>query len=207
MLMIHTVLRATLRDAVRLVRGVADGDRERASVIADHVLEVAGGLHNHHHGEDLLLWDRLEERAPSCADHVGQMREQHTRIAERLAVAEEIAPAWRESATAADRDRLAAALDATVQVFEAHTGQEETDILPIAGTVFTQPEWDELGEHGRKSIPRERMMIQLGTILDSSGPYREVFWKELPPPVRLLYRLFGKRQYERHKALIEGTAA
>jgi hypothetical protein len=204
MLMIHTVLRALLADAHRLVRGVADGDADRAAVVGAYALEVAGGLHSHHHGEDLLLWDRLEQRAPSCAAHVTQMREQHAQVASRLEVVEAAVPVWTASASAADRDRVADAIQEVSTTLERHLGAEESVILPVAATTFSQREWGELGEHGRASTPKGRMWFQMGSMLANAGPYRDLLWGELPPPVRLLYKMVGERTYRRERATLDG---
>jgi hemerythrin-like domain-containing protein len=205
MLMIHTVLRALLADAIRLVRGVADGDRTRAATVGAYVLEVANGLHDHHHGEDELLWDRLRERAPSCAVHIAQMREQHAEVAALLETAEARVPVWTASAAAADRDRLADAVQTVLTVLDRHLGAEEREILPVAGTTLTPKEWGVLAEHGRASTPKGRMWFQLGLMLANAGPYRELLWGEMPPPVKLLYRVVGERRYRRERAVLDGV--
>jgi hypothetical protein len=205
MLMVHTILRAMLADALRLVRGVADGDRPRAELIGAHVLEVGAGLHSHHEGEDLLLWDRLKQRAPSCAVHVAQMREQHAEVAALLAVVDAAVPVWVASASAADRDAVAAGIVDVTTTLERHLGAEETDILPVVATTFSPKEWGELGAHGRASTPKGRMWFQLGEMLANAGPYRDLLWGELPPPVKVLYRTVGERSHRRERAELDRT--
>lgn len=59
----------------RLFNWLFEGGRDhgsRRTLVGDHIDVV--GLHLHHHGEDLLLWDRHQVRA--CAAR-GQMRVQH----------------------------------------------------------------------------------------------------------------------------------
>src|SRR6478735_7762717 len=92
MLTIHALFRRAFTDAPGLVRGVQDGDLTRLAPVAGHVREVAGALHHHHQGEDLLLWDTLEQRAPACALHVGLMRAQHTATAAQLTALFEVMP-------------------------------------------------------------------------------------------------------------------
>jgi hypothetical protein len=66
----------------------------------------------------------------------------------------------------------------------------------VAAGVFSQKEWDQLGEHGRAAIPRNRLFIQLGYILSSLSPAEgAAFFAQMPAPVRLLYRLIGSRQF------------
>lgn len=55
MLTIHRLMRRLFSDAPGLVRGVADGNRQRTAVIADQVAEISTGLHLHHYTEDTLL--------------------------------------------------------------------------------------------------------------------------------------------------------
>jgi hemerythrin-like domain-containing protein len=205
--MIHGVFRKGLTDAPALVRAVADGDTAHAAAVARHVEDLASGLHNHHHGEDLLLWDDLAARAPACAAHIDSMRAQHAEVARDLALLEPLIPVWAADATAAHREAVAGAVETVRDTLVKHLGAEEKEILPVASTVFSQEEWNKLGEHGRASIPKERQLIQLGYILESMPPEESRAWakKELPGFVRLLYRLVGKRQFDAEQRAIHGT--
>jgi hypothetical protein len=201
MVLIHKVFRQGFRDAPGLVRGVADGDRKRVEIVAPHVLKLAASLHSHHHGEDLLLWDTLEQRAPACALHVGQMRAQHAAVGALLDQVEAAIPVWVATAGADDRDKVATLMDQILATLEEHLGNEERLILPVAATSFTQAEWDKLGEHGRASIPKNEQFIQLGFIVDVLGPEEgQRFIREfLPGPLRLLWATIGKRQFANYK--------
>lgn len=208
MLTIHRLMRRLFADAPGLVLGVADGNRPRASVIADHVEEIAAGLHLHHHTEDLLLWDVLEQRAPACALHIGKMRAQHAVVSRLLAELTERLPRWRETAGSSERDVVAAILEDVSDALEAHLGQEERDILPVAGESMSQAEWDQLGKHGMSQIPKDRMLIQLGMMLQSMPAEERAGWlrAHVPPMGRLLYTLLGRRQFESHYRTVYGAA-
>jgi hypothetical protein len=208
MRMAHGLFRSLFADAPRLVRGVAAGDRDRAAIVADHVLEVTAGLHRHHSGEDLLLWDALAERSPGCALHVGLMRTQHQEVSDLLDEVDESARAWRRTGSGVARAELAERLDAVAAALLRHLGEEEEVILPAAAAVFSQREWNRLGEHGRAGIPRNRLFIQLGFILSSMEPdAARAFLAEMPPQVRVLFRMLGRRQYLAHRRRVYGTAA
>ena len=196
--MIHGMFRKVMGDAAPLVRSVAAGDLQHANKVASHVEDLIADLHNHHHGEDLMLWDELAARAPACAVHVDQMRVQHAAVSKQLDVVEALLPSWRESASTEQGEAVARALDTVRETFFAHMGQEEEQILPVASGVFSQPEWNKLGEHGRSTVPRERRLIQLGYILSSMSPDAAKAWSKanLPAPVRLLYRVVGRRQFD-----------
>ena len=204
---IHGMFRSILNEAPKLVRSVAQSDTEHAAAVAGHLSDLISGLHNHHHGEDLLLWDELAARAPACAAHVDQMRAQHAAVSDDLDALEALIPAWRETADVADREAVAAAVETVRSALFAHLGQEEEQILPIASGVFSQPEWDKLGEHGRASVPRDRQLIQLGYILNSMSPEDARAWAKanLPVPIRLLYRLVGRRQFEAEQRAVRGA--
>lgn len=197
MIMFHRNLRKLFADAIPLVRSVAPGDTAHSAAVADHLDEMSQTLHAHHHGEDLLLWDQLEARAPACALHVAQMKAQHASMAALLGELPVVVAPFRASPDAASIERLATALESINASLTAHLGQEEADILPIVAASMPQAEFDELGKHGRASVPGPRRLISLGYILDSMTPTEAETWMRanLPAPVRLLWRIVGRRQW------------
>lgn len=207
MVMIHNLYRMVFRDATGLVDGVADGDTRRAGIVADHLGELIESLHHHHHTEGLTLWDQLEAAAPGCEAHVARMKAEHQALSDRLDELGAELPAWRATASSADRAKVAAALQAAISTMGEHLGDEETTILPIAAGAMTQSAWDKIGEMGRAGTPRDKQFVQLGFILASMPEKERDAWrkKNLPAPVWLLYNLIGKRQYEKHRALVYGT--
>ena len=207
MLTIHVLFRRAFTDLPGLVRGVAPGDLERVGVLAPHVRSVATALHHHHDGEDLLLWDTLEQRAPACALHVGRMRAQHATTAAQLVVLEDALPQWEHTAQASARDAVAHALDDVRDTLLTHLGDEETAILPTAATVMSQREWGALHEHGMASVPRSELLLQLGWILDVVPAAERAGWlrANLPLPARILWRTVGRRRFATHRARIYAT--
>jgi hemerythrin-like domain-containing protein len=209
MLMIHGLMRSVFRDAAKLVHTAPPDDPDRAKVLGDHVIELADGLHRHHSGEDELLWDQLSAKSPGCAIHIGLMKRQHAAMGEALYRTEKAALEWQEQPDEARRAALAASLDDINALLNEHLGDEERLILPTAGQVFTQREWNVLGEHGRAAIPKNRMFIQLGFILDSMPPdaAKQFLSEALPAPARVLYRVVGRRQYLAHRRRVYGAMA
>jgi hemerythrin-like domain-containing protein len=208
MKMIHGYFRLVFSQAPALAQSVAEGDTARAAVVADHLTAIAGTLHSHHHGEDILLWEQLEARNPACAAHVAEMRADHSAMAGELTALEQALPAWRADASAEHRERVLFALSGILALLNQHLGAEERQILPVAAVAFSQQEWDKLGEHGRASVPGNFRLIQLGFILDSLGADAPAWQKaNLPAPIRLIWRLIGSRQYAKYHAEVYGTAA
>lgn len=197
LLIIHQVFRNVFAAAPPLTRGVADGDRARTHLVADHLADAAAGLHIHHEGEDLILWDRLETRAPACALHVGAMRQQHAAIATLLEELDGAVARWRGLASGTDRDLVVAILEEIDQELRAHLRQEEDDIRPVAGEVLTQAEWHQLAEHGLAATPKKNLLAQLAAIVDVIPPADRAAWlrENVPPLPRLLFTLLGRRQY------------
>lgn len=196
LVMFHRFLRGAFADGIVMVSEVAPGDARQTRLVADHVADLARILHDHHHGEDVLLWDRLSERAPSCALHVERMRLQHLEVAGLADAMVASLDPWRASAGATERDAVAASATALAGALGAHLGDEEAHIIPAAEAALTQREWDALSEHGRAAVPRDRMLMQLGLMLENIAPHeREALLRSLPGPLRVLWQAFLRKRY------------
>jgi Hemerythrin HHE cation binding domain len=201
MKMIHQVFRREFRLAPPMIRSVQVGDKTKAARVTAHVIEVSEMLHHHHHGEEVLVFDKLEVRAPACAIHVGIMRQQHAQVQALLDQVAARATAWAADPSAENREAFAALQDEISSTLDAHLGQEEDEILPVAQTSMTEKEWEEVGDTGMASVPKNRLLVQLGYILEDQTPdERKEFMTRVPPPARLLYKLIGRRKYEREIA-------
>jgi hemerythrin-like domain-containing protein len=205
LILVHRIFRWLYTELPVLIREVKPGDTERSAVVGTYANLYFFALHLHHETEDQLLWDRLTARAPGCAVHVDQMRAQHQDVAGRLGRIEPQLAPWVASADAGLRDALAADIETLCATLLPHLGQEEDDILPVAGEVLSQQEWDGLETHTRaelmqhrKELPRDALSLQLGFLLASVPEAERDEWyrKNVPAPVRLLYALLMKRRYE-----------
>ena len=207
MLVIHGVLRSRFRALPALVRSVHSEDADRVGVVAAHVLEFADLLHTHHETEDTHLWETLETRAPACALHVQLMRAQHQTVAELLTRVQSLVPEWSQAGNPGLQERLAAALDDVNTALGTHLGDEEAKILPVAAATMSQKEWDAFGDLGRKAVPKSRLLIQLGYVLDTITPSERSRWMRanLPAPVRGLYAVSGRRQFTADYRRVYGT--
>lgn len=205
MLLVHRIFRWLYRQLPELVREVRAGDTERAAVVGRYAHLDFFALHLHHETEDMVLWDRLETREPACALHVGQMRAQHAEVAARLATIEPQRKPWVATADPRLRDAFATDLEALRDLLLAHLGQEEDDILPVAGGVMSQKEWDFMEEHTRatlmahrKELGKDVLALQLGLLIASVPEAERPAWvrANVPVPIRLLYLLLMKRRYD-----------
>ncbi|MFI6599879.1 hemerythrin domain-containing protein [Nonomuraea sp. NPDC050536] len=205
MVVVHRAFRREFKLAPRLISQVAPGDRARAEVLADYLTELLTGLHHHHSGEDKLLWPLLLERVSLEADLVHTMEAQHEKVGACIADLEELLPAWRAEADAGRRDRVVNTLTLLNDELVAHLDQEEERILPLVAQHLTVAEWDALSEYGRSQLSKDRLLIQLGFLLEDATPAeRDAFLALLPPAARVLWRLVGLRQYRKECARVRG---
>lgn len=205
MYLVHRIFRWLYRELPELVRDVRPGDTARSAVVGRYAHLDFFALRLHHETEDLVLWDRLETREPACALHVGQMRAQHAEVAVRLARIEPQLEPWVATADPRLRDAFATDVEGLRDLLAAHLGQEEDEILPVAGGVMSQQEWDSMEEHTRATLLKHRrelgkdvMALQLGLLLASVPEAEREDWfrANVPAPVRVLYLLLLKRRYD-----------
>ena len=205
LILVHRIFRWLYGELPVLIREVKAGDVDRAEVVGVYAKLYFFALHLHHETEDMLLWDRLTTRAPACVAHVDQMRAQHADVASQLGSIEPLLAPWVATADAELRDALARDIEVLRDTLFTHLGQEEDDILPVAGAVLSQHEWDELEKHTRatltahrKEFPRDVLSLQLGLLLASVPEAQREEWyrTNVPAPVRLLYLLLMKRRYD-----------
>ena len=197
MRVVHNAFLSGSRDAPALIRSTPAWDPRRSESVGHYIAEIDATLHTHHESEDELLWDRLEKRAPGCALHVGQMRAHHAEVSRLLAKAAPLLTAWRASADPKYGAELADAYEELLSVLKVHLRREVVEVVPVAEKVITAEEWKHLGDHSMDAIPKSRLLVQLGMMLAASpGESRQMF-DELPMPIRFMYRLVGRRQFER----------
>ena len=179
-----------------LVRGVAPGDMARSEFVGQWLADLDATLHTHHESEDEFLWGKLEQRAPACALHVGQMRAHHAQVAELLGEAAPLLTRWRATAEPALGEQLADAYERMLAVLKVHLRREVVEVIPVAERVVTADEWKAMGDHSAGAIPTSRLLPQLGMLLANSTPEdRKSFYAEMPLFIKVLWRVVGKRQY------------
>ena len=200
---VHRFFLWAYAEAPGLVRSAAPGDTARAAYVGEVLGNFDKVLHIHHEGEDLLMYPQLEQRAPACALHVGQMLEHHRQVTERLEVIEPLRLRWMTTADADSRDELAGRYEDLSAVLQVHLRREVTEVMPVVDRVLTEPELREAGQHGIKQFDKKFLVGYLGMVLATNPPAdRLAMFKEIPPPVRLAYRLVGRKLYRKQYATL-----
>ncbi|HSK68667.1 MAG TPA: hemerythrin domain-containing protein [Candidatus Limnocylindria bacterium] len=202
--MIHALYRDAFGRAPGLVQRTDPGDAAKVNRVADHLHEILGALRSHHMHEDTLFWDKIEQREPESGEDVARMREQHRDIERRIAGLLDMAEAWRTDPR--QKDALAEGLKRLEEKLLLHLDDEERTVRLAASRVLTQEEWSKAGELGRREMPKDRQLVQLGYILHCapSEELRQGLWHKLPMPVRLAYRAMGRRAFRREWEALYG---
>ena len=206
MIVVHNVFRRLIGDLPGLISGVTPGDRARAAILADTYTEVANALHHHHTNEDELLWPTLMARVDADRGFVLRAEEQHERVDELITRGNTQVEAFRADPSAAHRDALVATIRELDAAICEHMADEERYILPLVEEHMSVAEWEELGERGRASIPKDRLLIQLGWILEGLSPAEgKEFLHNMPFPARIAWRLLGKRAFGKEQRRVYGS--
>ena len=145
MRILHNAFLWAYEQAPGLVRGAPAGDTARSEFLGQWLADLDATLHTHHESEDELLWDKLEQRAPACALHVGQMRAHHAQVAALLEEAGPHLARWRATADPAVGEQLADAYERMLEVLKVHLRREVVEVVPVAERVVTAggvgPRW------------------------------------------------------------------
>src|SRR4029453_6388067 len=185
--------------------GVPDGHLRRAADVAGYVTFNLDSVHNHHTAEDEYLWPLLLERARPDAALIRRMEEQHDRFATYTAEARRQLADWRAAPVRASGSRLADALAQLTDALAEHLDDEEAHVLPLVTEHVTVAEWQDLGQRAFDKFPPSPRPLMMGQLLAVAPPEEAaLFMGKLPLPVRLIWRLAGRRKYVRYMRRVRG---
>jgi len=200
---IHRVFLWAYDEAPGLVLSVTAGDRERSAYVGEVLGNFDKLLHVHHEGEDLLMYPKLAARAPACALHVKEMLGQHAAVAERLVAIAPLREDWTRTADPASGEDLAAKYKSLSELLQVHLRREVTEVTPAVDRVLTVKEMDEMASHGVDAFDKRVVLAYLGMILATNPPEdQREFLNDIPLPIRLVYRLVGRRLYRKQYATL-----
>ncbi|MET9427557.1 nitroreductase/quinone reductase family protein [Streptomyces sp. NPDC003036] len=89
-------------------------------------LTVCQGLHNHHTGEDAMLFPMLADRHPGLAPVMDRLKREHERIAALLGALRDVV-----SDEGADGPRVLAEVERLTEELEEHLRYEEEQLIPL----------------------------------------------------------------------------
>lgn len=205
---IHRIFRRQFAEVRALVREAPAADATRVGAVADHLGFLLDGLHMHHTTEDDLIWPKLLDRAGPDAPLVERMEEQHQQIDASVAEVRAAMSAWRSDPTPAATSVLADRIGEFLVALEGHLDEEEHVVVPLIDRHLTKAEWQEVGERGfEKFTPAQRWIATGQTVEVTTQEEAAMFFGELPPPVKVLWHLIGKRKYRRYITAVRGGEA
>lgn len=197
---VHTMFRREFALLSGLVRSVTAGDAERAQIVADHIRLVSLVLHEHHSGEDAVLWPKILTRASREIDPVVLLVEGHHEAIDALtSEAEVLMSAWTDTAATADGEDLADALDRLAVALYEHMGLEEKLILPLVERHIFASEWEKMVEEGTAQIPPELGPVLVGMLMYEGG------LDAVPPEMRTVLADVAPQAYAAHAERVHGT--
>jgi hemerythrin-like domain-containing protein len=208
MIMVHTAFRREFGLMPELVRGVAEGDRRRAGIVADHIAMIGGVLHHHHSGEDRVLWPHLLERCPDeLAPVVHSMEEHHDRIGNLGSQLAKTADAWRVDANTESRDVAVGLLNQLLPVLNQHLATEEELVLPLVEQHITADEWDGMVAEGAAEMPAEMLPLALGLMMYEGDPSAvQDALNNIPAEVRGIVAEQAPAAYAAYAQAVYGTS-
>jgi hemerythrin-like domain-containing protein len=207
MIMVHTGLRREFGLMPEVVRGVSDGDWERAQIVADYIELIGTTLEHHHIGEDQHIWPRLLQRCPAeILPLVHGMEKQHARIATLDGALTKGIAAWRADAKAANREAVLGTLGVLLPVLREHLGAEEEYVLPLVERHITGDEWDAMVAESASAFPPDMRPLLFGIMMYEGDPTAvgEALDK-MPDDVRRLITEAAPRLYGDYAERVYGT--
>ncbi len=207
MVIVHKSFRREFGDGPEWVRRVAGGDTAQAALVYEHLDRTFELLHHHHMAEDVNLWPLLRERAVDEGALLDDMEAQHSGIDPGLEKARAAGKRWAANADAETREAFAAALEEVAGPLMAHLDQEEAQILPLAQRLLSPEEWGRLAEYVLATTPKKDVLVGLGGILEDATPEeRQMMLGVLPAVPKVLYRVYGRREYIKQSTAVRGVA-
>jgi hemerythrin-like domain-containing protein len=203
MVVIHKALRRQFALMPDQVLAVADGDRTRAALVADHARSQLLFLHAHHHSEDEVLWPLLVRRTPLERDLIQEMETQHGAVDAGITKLTPLIAAWADRADRATAVEIAAELTALTDHLVAHLDAEEAKIFPLVLEHLSVAEWESVVEEGPRQMPSSPRigMVTIGVVLDAASPAEAAWFHDnLPAKAKIAWRLLGRSYYRRYSA-------
>ena len=197
--LIHRIFRRQFAEVQALVQEVPAGDATRVGAVADHLGFLLDGLYMHHTTEDDWIWPKLLDRAGLDAPLVARMEEQHQQIDVSVAVVRAAMSAWRSDPKTATSSALADRLSKFLVVLLNHLDEEEKVVVPLIDRHLTEAEWQDVGQRGFEKFTPAQRWLATGQMVEVATPEEvAMMFAQLPPPVKVLWHLIGKRKYRRY---------
>lgn len=140
-------------------------------------------LRHHHESEDDVLWPKIKAVAPSAADGLADLSEEH----ERLDAALDATAAAPVSGP--DLTDLAGAAAALRDLVHTHLDHEEPILFPALRTYISEPDWADFAKHVIATTPDVGAHLTVGFLEQVGSPEEvEIVLGGIPANVRQAMR-------------------
>jgi iron-sulfur cluster repair protein YtfE (RIC family) len=208
MALIHRIFRSSFVELAHIVTEVPASDAARASAVADHLGFTLAGLTAHHSTEDDLVWPVLLERARPSAALVERMEEQHRGLHAGIEDVRRLTDAWRADPSPDVASELSTAITNMFVQLATHLDEEERDVVPLIAEHLSVAEWDQVGKTAFDKFTPAQRFTAMGQMLEVASPAEAAaMLAPLPTPIKLLWRLVGRRRYRHYAVAFRGAPA
>lgn len=194
---VHAVFRTSLGSASDLLDSAGDGDSARVELIANYYDNVLRFLEVHHHGEDLLLFPLLVDRAADDRQRIEEIAGQHSDVTESLDASMAAIESFAAAPGDATRRQAAEALSELDRALTSHLDQEEEFIVPLAAQHLSMEEWGALPGHGLANFTGDKVWLILGLIREQmTQDQRDAMLANMPPPAVDMWVNMGNAAFD-----------
>jgi Hemerythrin HHE cation binding domain len=208
---LHQAVRREMRLLAELTGWASPDDPQRASELSGHATLVARLLLQHHATERELLWPALFRHLPATRQDAAR-----TVIADwtgRTAVLDHalrdlptVARQWAVAITEPARTAFHKACGRLADTIDAHTAEEEAELLPLVGSHLPADTWAEVSNRAGTAFYGREQMLVLGLVLeDACAIDRARVLAGLSPTARTAWRLYGRRTYRATVVRLRGA--
>jgi hypothetical protein len=195
MLLVHRAFRREF--AALALAATQRPDAERTAALNDQLDLMLRMLHEHHTGEDTLLWPSVRRRSPGSAAVLDEMEAEH----------DELDPLIRRSGeTAVPFTERAGALAALSERLGAHLDREERDALPLLERHVPGDEYAAIEKEILRTIGKDLPVFAGAVLSYTSADERRALFATMPRILQVMWLLSWRRKYARRHARVYGAS-
>jgi iron-sulfur cluster repair protein YtfE (RIC family) len=193
MFLVHRVFREEFAALAREAAGVHDADRAQA--LEEQLGLVLRTLHEHHTGEDTLIWPLVLKRAPESKPVLDSMEAEHGELDPLITTAGDTSLSLKERADTLQRlsERL-----------NAHLDREEREALPLLERHVPADEYAALDKIMTKRVGKDLPAFAGAVMWHATPEERDRLLSSVPRILGIMWRLSWRRQYARRVARTYG---
>jgi hypothetical protein len=173
-------------------------DAPRRAALEDQLGLVLRVLHEHHTGEDTLMWPVVLQRSPQSAAVLAGLEADHERLDSLIR---------RAGDTSLPLTERAGTLTQLSRELDAHLDREEHDAFPLLERYVTADEFAALDKKLMKRCGKDLSALAGAAMWHATAEEQRRVFTELPRMMGVMWRLSWRRTYARRVARVYGNRA